>query len=218
MQHHQLGEFAQTYKEIARSTNEIVSIHVTSKHSGIYNAALLGMKMAEEKTGCRIEVIDSEGVSMWLGLVVLAAARAAKANYQLHQVVRITQDTIQHMQALALLDNVKYIVKGGRLGNAFSRIEAVLNVKALLTIRNGVLRPSGLIRNRRKGIERLSQFIKSAPRIEELAIVYSTTPEDAQKLADDVASMLRNIVPIITRLGPALGVHAGPGALIVAIR
>ena len=155
---------------------------------------------------------------MWLGLVVLAAARSAKANNQLHQVLRTVQDTIKYMHGLALLDTVKYIVKGGRLGNAFSRIEAVLNVKALLTIHNGVLRPAGLIRNRRKGIERLSQFIKSAPRIEELAIVYSTTPEDAQKLADDVASMSRNIVPIITRLGPALGVHAGPGALIVVIR
>ena len=54
------GEFAQTYEKLARSTNEIVSIHVTSKHSGIHNAALLGMKIAEAKTGCRIEVIDSE--------------------------------------------------------------------------------------------------------------------------------------------------------------
>jgi len=211
------GEFARTYEQLSSSTNEIVSIHVTRKHSNTYDAALLGMKLAE-KTGYHIEVIDSEGVSMWLGLVVLAAARAAKAGYQLHQVVKTVQKTIQQMRALALLDTVKYIVKRGRLVGAFTRIEAVLNVKGLLTLRNGQLRPAGLVRSRRKGIERLSQFVKSAPYVEELAIVYSTTPEDAEKLADDVAPLLPNVVPIIVRLGPALGVHAGPGALIVVTR
>jgi DegV family protein with EDD domain len=211
------GEFAQTYEELTHGADEIVSIHVTRRHSSTYDSALLGMKMAK-KAGCQIDVIDSEGVSMWLGLVVLAAARAAKAGYQLHQVVDTAQKAIQQMRALALLDTVKYIVKGGRLGNAFSNIEAILNLKALLTLRNGVLRPAGLVRNRRKGIERLGEFIRSAPHIEELAIVYSTTPEDAEKLADYVAPMLINVVPLIVRLGPALGVHAGPGALIVVNR
>lgn len=211
------GEFARTYEQLSSITNEVVSIHVTRKHSTTYDAALLGMKLAE-KTGYRIEVMDSEGVSMWLGLVVLAAARAAKAGYQLHQVVETIQKTIQQIRALALLDTVKYIVKGGRLVGAFTRIEAVLNVKGLLTLRNGQIRPAGLVRSRRKGIERLGEFIRSAPVIEELAIVYSTTPEDAEKLADDIAPALPNVVPIIVRLGPALGVHAGPGALIVVTR
>lgn len=211
------GEFARTYEELAHSTDEIVSIHITRRHSDTYNAALLGREMAK-KSGCRIEVIDSEGVSMWIGLVVLAAARAAKAGYQLHQVVQTVQKTIQQMRALVLLDTVKYIIKGGRLGNTFSKIEVFLRLKALLTLRNGELRPAGLVRSRRKGIERLGQFIRSAPRVEELAIGYSTTREDAEELADYVAPVLRNVVPNIVRLSPALGVHAGPGALIVINR
>ncbi len=211
------GDFAKAYRDVASSTDEIVSIHITRRHSGTYDAAVLGRKMIE-KTRCRIDVIDSEGVTMWQGLVVLAAARAAEAGYKLHEVVRTVQETIWQMRALALFDTVKYITKGGRVGNAISRVESILNLKALVTLRNGVLRPAGLARTRSKGIGRLREFIKSTLHIEELAIVYSTTPDDAQKLADYTVTLLPNIVPKIVRIGPALGVHAGPGAIFVVVR
>ena len=211
------GDFAQTYKELASNTDEIISIHITRRHSNTYAAALLGRKVVA-KSGCRIEVIDSEGVTMWQGLIVLAAARAAEAGYELYQIVEMVQKAIGQMRALALLDTVKYVIKGGRLGNTISKVESILNLKALLTLRNGVLRPAGLARTRGKGIERLRMFIKSALPIEELAIVYSTIPEDAQKLADYATSLLPNVVPKIVRLGPALGVHMGPGALVIVMR
>ena len=211
------GDFAKAYRDVASSTDEIVSIHITRRHSGTYDAAVLGRKMIE-KTRCRIDVIDSEGVTMWQGLVVLAAARAAEAGYKLHEVVRTVQETIQQMRALALFDTVKYIARGGRVGNTISKVESILNLKALITLRNGVLRPAGLARTRSKGIGRLREFIRSALHIEELAIVYSTTPDDAQKLADYTVALLPNIVPKIVRLGPALGVHAGPGAIVVVVR
>jgi DegV family protein with EDD domain len=211
------GDFAQAYRDVAASTDEIVSIHITRRHSATYDAALLGREMIENAR-CRIEVIDSEGVTMWQGLVVLAAARAAEAGCELHDVVEKAQEAIRQMRALALLDTIKYITRGGRVGNVFSRVESILNLKALLTLRGGVLRPAGLARNRSKGIGRIREFINSALHIEELAIVYSTTPDDAQKLSDYTASSFPHIVPNVVRLGPALGVHAGPGAIVAVMR
>jgi DegV family protein with EDD domain len=211
------GDFAQAYGGVASSTNEIVSVHITRRHSATYNAALLGREMIENARD-RIVVVDSEGVTMWQGLVVLAAARAAEAGCELHDVVEKAQEAIRQMRALALLDTIKYITKGGRVGDVFSRVESILNLKALLTLRGGVLRPAGLARNRSKGIGRIREFIKSALHIEELAIVYSTTPDDAQKLSDYTISLFPHIVPHIVRLGPALGVHAGPGAIITVVR
>jgi DegV family protein with EDD domain len=211
------GDFAQAYRNVASNTDEIVSIHITRRHSATYHAALLGREMMENAR-YRIEVIDSEGVTMWQGLVVLAAARAAEVGCELHDVVEKAQEAIRQMRALALLDTIKYITKGGRVGNVFSRVESILNLKALLTLRGGVLRPVGLARNRSKGIGRIREFIKSALHIEELAIVYSTTPDDAQKLSDYTISLFPHIVPNIVRLGPALGVHAGPGAIIAVVR
>jgi DegV family protein with EDD domain len=214
------GDFAKVYNEAAKETDEIVSIHVTGKHSAVYDAALLGKETAERK-GCHVEVIDSRGVTMWQGLVAIVAAKAAAAGYSLNQVVDGVREAIKQMRALALLDTVTYIVKGGRLGkaiSAISTIESLLHVKLLLTLRDGELRPSGLARTRRKGTDRLLDFVRSASHIEDLAIVYSTTPNDAQTLANHISSLFLTTVPRIARLGPALGVHAGPGVLIAVLR
>ena len=214
------GDFAKVYEEVAQEAGEIVSIHITSRHSAVCNAALAGKEIAERK-GCRIEVIDSKGVTMWQGLVAIAAAKAAEAGYSLNQVVDRVREAIGQMRALALLDTVIYVAKGGRLGkavSAISSIESLLHVKLLLTLRDGELRPAGLARTRSKGIDRLREFISSALHIEDLAIVYGTTPDDAQTLADYVRSLFPDIVPRLVRLGPALGVHAGPGALVTVLR
>jgi len=214
------GDFAKAYEEVARETGEIVSIHITRKHSAVYDAALLGKETAEKK-GCHVEVIDSKGVTMWQGLVAIAAAKAAQAGDSLKQVVDRVREAIGQMRVLALLDTAIYLAKGGRLGKATSAIsatESLLHVKLLLTLRDGEIRPAGLVRSRGKGINRLHEFIRSVSRIEDLAIVHSTTPDDAQTLADYVCSLFPNIVPRIVRLGPALGVHAGPGTLITILR
>jgi len=211
------GDFAKVYEDVADETDEIVSIHITSKHSATYNSALLGKEIAERK-GRRIEVIDSEGVTIWQGLVAIAAAKAAEAQNSLHQVIETIRETVDQLHALALLDTLTYITKGGRVSKGISAIESVLSAKPLLTLRDGQIRPAGLVRTRNKGIDRLRKFIASALHIEDLAIAYSTTPDDAQTLADYIGLLFPSMVPRIARIGPALGVHAGPGALIIALR
>jgi len=211
------GDFARVYEEAAQETGGIVSIHITSKHSAVCDAALVGKETAEGK-GCQIEVVDSRGLTMWQCLVALAAAKAAEAGCSLQEVVNKAHETIRQLRALALLDTVEYVARGGRLGKAVSAVESLLNVKLLLTLRDGELRPAGLARTRSKGIDQLRKFIRSALHIEDLAIVYSTTPDDAQALAEYVGSLFPNIVPRIVRLGPALGVHAGPGALVTVLK
>ncbi len=210
------GDFAKAYRELAEETDEIISIHITRRHSGTYDAALAGKDVAK-KEGCRIEVVDSKGVTMWQGLVTLVAAKAAQACLSLNEVLEVVHETIRRMHALALLDTLKYVVKGGRLGKTISAVESVLNVKLLLTLRNGELRPTGLVRTRSKGIARLQEFVKSIPHVSDLAIVYNTTPDEAQRLAQSISLLFPGIAPQVVRLGPALGVHAGPGALIAVV-
>jgi DegV family protein with EDD domain len=210
------GDFAKVYEEVAKEANEIVSIHVTSKHSAMRDSALMGKEIAEKK-GPKIEVIDSRGLTMWQGLVAIVAAQAAKAGCNLQQVVDKAHETINQLRALALLDTLRYAVKGGRLGKTIFAIESKLNVKAFITLHDGEVRPAGLTRTRAKGIDRLREFI-AASDIDDLAIVHSTTPDDARTLADHARSLFPNITPRISRLGPALGVHGGPGALVAIVK
>ncbi len=210
------GDFARVYEELGEGTEDIVSIHLTSKHSATYSSALLGKQAVKKKR--RIEVIDSRGVTIWQGLVAIAAARAAQAQKSLQQVLESVSETISQLRALALLDTLMYITRGGRVGKAISAAQAILSVKPMLTLHDGQIRPSGLVRTRSAGLDQLRKFITSAPNIPARAIAYSTTLDDAQTLVAHARSLLPGISPRVSRIGPALGVHSGPGAVIAVLR
>jgi len=88
----------------------------------------------------------------------------------------------------------------------------------MLTIKDGELEPAGQVRTRARGIDGLLDFVNNATDIQDLAIVYSTTPDEAQNLAERIGLIFTKEQIRLARLGPALGVHAGPGVLFVALR
>ena len=85
-------DFADVYNKLAQETDEIISIHITSKESGTYNAALLAKELVTKK--CRIEVVDSLSMSMALGLLVAEAGRQAKAGASLEKVTEFVRQAI----------------------------------------------------------------------------------------------------------------------------
>ena len=209
------ADFADVYKKLSREADEIVSIQVTSKLSGTYNSALQGRELAE--MGHPIEVVDSLSISMGLGLIAVTAAKAAMAGESLQAVMEEIRQCIPCIRLLGVFDTLKYLLLGGRIGKAKALLGSVLNVKPLLTMRDGELLPAGLARTRSKGIDRLFDLVKNALNIQELAIVHSTTPDEAGSLKERIASIFDRERIHIARLGPALGVHGGPGALILAL-
>ena len=209
-------DFADAYTKLSKESDEIVSIHLSSKTSGTYNSALQGRELVGEK--CHIEVVDSRSVSMGLGLVAMAAARLAGTGESLPRVMDEVGQAMAHIRLLGVLDTLKYVLKGGRIGKAKALLGGMLQVKPLLTMREGELFPAGLVRTRAKGLERLYEWVKSVLNIQELAIVHSTTPGEALSLKERIASILAGERIHLARLGPALGVHGGPGTLILALR
>jgi len=127
------------------------------------------------------------------------------------------RQAINHLRVLAVLDTLKYLAKGGRIGKAKALLGSLLNVKPLLTMQDGELSPVGLTRTRSKGIEQLFDWVRNALDIQELAIVHSTTPGEANSLKERIASFLDVKKIHLSRLGPALGAHGGPGTLILAL-
>ncbi len=209
------ADFANVYRKLAKETDEIVSIQVTSKLSGTYNSALQGRELAGVR--CHVEVVDSFSVSMGLGLIAMAAARLAEAEEGLQRITEEIKEAIPNIRLLGVFDTLKYLAKGGRIGKAKALLGTLLNVKPLITMRDGELHPAGLARTRSKGIERLFDLVKNALNIQELAIVHSTTPDEASSLKERISSIVAKERIHLARLGPALGVHGGPGTLIVAL-
>jgi DegV family protein with EDD domain len=209
-------DFATVYQKLASGADGIVSIHISGKLSGTCNSALQGRELAG--VPCPIGVIDSETLSMALGMVVIAAAKVANAGGTIPQVVEMVKKMIPNTHLLGLLDTLKYVALGGRIGKAKALLGSVLNVKPVLTLKDGEVVPAGQVRSRSKGIDRLFEFARSASKIEDLAVVYNTTPNEAQALVERLGSIFPKEQIRLAAVGPMLGVHMGPGALIVAFR
>jgi DegV family protein with EDD domain len=209
-------DFVDVYQKLSADADGIVSIHISGKLSGTCNSAL----MARETMGneCPIEVVDSEVLSMALGLVVIAAATAAKAGKSMDEVVEAAKQVMPKIRLLFLLDTLKYLLLGGRIGKVKALLGSILNVKPMLTLKDGELVPAGQARTRAKGIDRLFEFVQSSKDIQDLAVVYNTTPDEARALAERIGSVFDREKIRIARVGPGLGVHGGPGAMIVAFR
>jgi DegV family protein with EDD domain len=122
------------------------------------------------------------------------------------------------VRLLGIFDTLKYLAAGGRIGKAKALVGSILSVKPVLTVKDGEMHPAGQVRSRAKGLERLVEWAGSLGKLEDLAVVHTTTPEEASSLADRLGTLFPREKIIISRLGAALGAHAGPGTLFVVAR
>lgn len=210
------GRFQQTYDELSRDADGIVSIHVSSKLSGTCNSARQGASATS--ADCPIEVIDSGQASMGLGLVVVAAAELAMQGASQSEVVAAALEMVSRTQCLCLFETLEYLQKGGRIGKAQALVGSVLKIKPMIIVRDGEVHPLGKARTFPKALAQMKERVRGFAPIDSLAVMHSTTPEVASEVADDLKDMLpQGAEPHIARFGPALGVHAGPGALGIAL-
>lgn len=209
-------DLANVYRELSKEAEGIVSIHLPARLSGTYNSALQGKVLV--KTNCEIEVIDSLSVSMGLGLIVMAAARVAQAGGNLLQVIRETKKAIDRVHILGVMDTLKYLLAGGRISKTKATIGSLLSAKPLLSMRDGEIFQTGMVRTYAKGLDRQYEFVEKACDVQQVAIVHSTNPEEANTLKERISSIIPEERIFLARLGAGLGVHGGPGTMITAIR
>jgi len=210
-------DFADVYNKLSKQADGIVSIHISNKLSGTCNSALRGKEIAA--TECPIEVVDSEMVSMGLGLIAARAATIASSGKDLQHVVEEVKQLIPDTHVWALFDTLKYLALGGRIGKAKELLGSILNIKPILVVKNGEMAPATQARSRSKGIDLLYDYASNfTTDIQDLAVMYTTTLDEAKALASRLSTIFNRRQIKIARLGPALGVHAGPGALAIALR
>ena len=208
------GDFVDVYQKLAKETDEILVITLSSKLSGTYQSAKQAESMFEGK--CRIEVIDSEKVAMSLGVIVIAVAKAAQAGAKFDELADMVRKSMPRSHLVAYFDTLKYLAKGGRIGKAQGMLGAMLSIKPILTIKDGEMSPLTKLRSRAAGMDYLCNCVAGFSEIDELAVEYATTPEDA----DTLVERLRSIYPgriYTAALSPVVGTYAGPGALAVSV-
>jgi DegV family protein with EDD domain len=210
------GDFTDAYKKLSQETDEIVCLTVTSKQSAIYQAAMTGKQSFGGKS--RVEVIDSQSVTMGLGLMAVLAAREARSGKAIDEVLEVVRSAIPRTHGMAMLDTIKHALKGGRLGRGGGLLGSLVKVKPILDIKDGWIRLSGVTRTRSAGMERLCQCVMKHLPIDDAAVVHSNAAQEAESLAERIRAISPQTRPIIAKLGSALGVHGGPQSLVVVVR
>jgi DegV family protein with EDD domain len=210
------GDYLQVYQALARNgIREIVSIHITSKGSGAYQAALAAKTLlAETGSDLRVEIIDTLNVSMCQGWMVIEAARAALAGESLAEIVALVQKMIPITRMLQTADTLKYLYLGGRIGRAKHLVGALLSIKPLIGMEDGVIVPVGTVRSRHKAYEMMADLVEATVGVHgkiKIAYVHAAAQEEAEKLKALIEQRLTCVESLIAELSPALGVHTGPG-------
>lgn len=209
-------DFSSVYREYCDDVDGIVSIHISSRISGTWNSAMIAKRTLISR--CPIEVIDSRFNSGGLGLVVLAAARAAQAGAGFEDVVREASRAIGQVRMFGMFETMKYLVRSGRVNKTISAASRILHVMPLLTFHDGEIVRAGLVRTVGHGMERIYEFVKHNLPISELTVVHSAVPERAQSLKARLGQLFPEEKIAVSELGAALGGHGGPGVLLAALR
>jgi DegV family protein with EDD domain len=205
--------FERVFSELAQEADGIVAVLISEELSGTLNSARMA---AENLPHVPIEIVDTRSVSIQLGFIVLAAARAAAAGADLKTVADTARALIGQVQIYFVVDTLEYLHRGGRIGAAARLFGTALNLKPLLCVRDGIVQPVTKVRSRRKALETLFELLEEQLAGKErihMAVLHVAVPEEADYLATQLQERFHPVDLIHSECGPVIGTHAGPGTV-----
>jgi len=119
---------------------------------------------------------------------------------------------------LGIFATLKYVIAGGRINKSFGKVASMLNIKPMLTFKNGEVSMPGLATAYSKGADKTFDFVKNNSPIRDLAIVHSSIPEEAMKLRERLGAVFPEEKIMVAPKGPSVGVRGGSGVLLMALR
>jgi len=204
------GRFAETYAQLLGDHVDVVSIHISEKLSGTYASAVQGAQMTDPK---RVHVIDSQLVSMSLGLVTLAATEMAARGASAEAVTEKVTGMRELVQTYFSVATLEFLRRGGRIGRASALLGSVLQVKPVLCIRDGLVTPLERVRTFDRALNRIVELTREVDRGKGLCVIvgHGDAEADAERVARELEPVAETLM--IQPLGPVVGAHAGPGVV-----
>jgi len=203
------GMYQELYEKLlGKGANHILSIHAPKVLSGIFGAA----SAAAQAFDNRVQVVDSEQLTLGMGFQVLAAAQAALHGASLEAIVSRVDSVRRRARVVAMLDTLEYVQRSGRVSWAKARISALLNLKPFVEVRDGQVLSLGETRTRRKGIEHLRKLLYRLGPLERLAILHTNAEADARQL---LTSLIMDMPddPLVVNITTVIATHVGPNGL-----
>ncbi|MGE5679198.1 MAG: DegV family protein [Pseudomonadota bacterium] len=207
------GEFIEAFREELANGNKVISLHGSSRLSGTYNSAMI----AKEQLGSTdIHVIDTMGITMGAGMLVIKAARLAEAGMEAEELVREIEAAKERMKHIIIVDTLKYLHKGGRLSLSATVVGSILNIKPILTMQDGKLELFDKARGIKKAISIAMDTIRDNGWTLDDKVVGINHIVDLEhmNLLEEELKKEYNIKEIIRgEVGSVVATHGGPGAI-----
>jgi len=206
------GEFAETYRRLAASDRDILSIHMSSGLSGTLNAAKAGASMVPE---ANITIVDTKTLSAAAGWQVEAASQARKAGWPLEKILALLKRIGDASDSIYTLSDLKYLIHGGRISHMKGLIASVLRIKPLIGVEkeNGTYVQLGQSRSFKKALRGLVDQMAqahapgSALRVQ---VLHAQNPEAAATLREQIDQRFDCTWLPIGAMSLVLGAHTGP--------
>ena len=210
-----IADFQEVYRGLLDQGHRIVSIHVSAKLSGTLNSAA----QARESLGAasEIEIVDSQLAGGAQALLAISAARWAREMSDHREVARWVERSVGQNHGFVVVDTLKYLAKGGRIGKAQAFLGGALQFKPILSIRDGEAHPVDRPRTRRRAMARIVEIVRGLAPLLQLHLSYTTGREHALAIRHEVADLVEPERLIESRFGPVLGTHLGPNTIGVAV-
>lgn len=213
------GEISDIFKRIISSGDSILGIFLSSDMSGTVSSANLVKEMIlEEYPEGRIEIIDSRTNCMQLGYVVLEAAKAAKEGKSMEEVIDIASKVINSSRFIFTPETLEYLKKGGRIGGAAALLGNILQIKPILTVKDGKTTVLTKVRTKKKAIDSIINILEedmSSRELRGITVHHINCYNEGVLLANKIQEKL-GIDVNIESIGPVIGLHVGPGSIGIA--
>ena len=207
------GDFLEAFQRLAgRGARAVVAVTLPAELSAAYRSACL----AARESPVPARVVDCRTAAAAQGWVAVEAARAAARGGQVEEVLARIEEVRRNCRAYAMVPDLRYLRRGGRVVHALARIGAALGVVPVLGIHpEARIEPVALASNRQAALRRILDELRaeSARGRLHVAVMEADAAEEAQRLAERVREELRPAELWITAFSPAMGIHAGPGVV-----
>ncbi|MGB9880787.1 MAG: DegV family protein, partial [Anaerolineae bacterium] len=208
-------EFQRVYNRLLKDTDQILSIHISSRLNKTVQAAQEATRAFLGRS--KITVFDSRMISWGLESLVVAAAEAAQRGMPVTEIVRLIRGMIPHIYMVFFTENLEYLERLSHPSRGRSLADGFLGSRPLLIVEEGEIIPLDKIRSRGRSVDRLFEFVAEFARFEKVVVLHGRPSDDAQMLFERLADAFPGKDLNIKSYGPALATYLGPEALGVVV-
>jgi DegV family protein with EDD domain len=198
--------FLQTYEELAaEGATEILSLHISVSLSATLNTA----NLAAQEASVPVTVLDSGTLSIGMGFLVWAAAKAAEEGRSMGEIVALLEEQGSRTHVFAALDTLEFLRRSGRMHRVLAALGSWLQMKPLLKMHQG--NPTAeKVRTAQTATRRLIALLEEQAPLEKVALVHTHCLDKAEALLRESSHLLPAGEVLSVDITPVFGTHLGP--------